>query len=52
MDDTWVIGPEAGLRYFVNQTTFILGMIEWEFLLDGDDEDSAFLYTVGIGFRW
>jgi hypothetical protein len=56
--DTWVIGPEVGVRYFVNQTTFLLGMIEWEFFLDRDNnhhdtlEDSIFLYTAGIGFRW
>jgi hypothetical protein len=56
--DTWVIGPEVGVKYFVNQTTFLLGMIEWEFFLDRDTghhdtlEDSVFLYTVGIGFRW
>ncbi len=53
IDDSWVGGPEAGIRYFVNQTTFILAMIEWEFLLDDDDgDDSAFIYQLGIGFRW
>jgi len=55
--DTGIIGPEAGLRVFVNQTTFILGMVEWDFFFDsGDNEDtlddSVFIYTVGIGFRW
>jgi hypothetical protein len=52
VDDTWLGGPEAGVRVFVNQTTFILGMIEWQFLFDSDEEDSVFSYTLGIGFRW
>lgn len=56
--DSWVGGPEAGLRFFVNQTTFILGMIEWEFFFNNNDDDddsfsdSVFIYTIGIGFRW
>jgi hypothetical protein len=55
--DTGVIGPEVGLRVFVNQTTFILGSIEWDFFFDTGDnndssDDSVFIYTVGIGFRW
>jgi hypothetical protein len=53
IDDTWVGGPEAGVRFFVNQTTFILGMIEWEFFFDNSsEEDSEFIYVLGIGFRW
>lgn len=55
--DTWLGGPEAGVKVFVNQTTFIVGSIEWQFLFDtGDDddtlEDSIFIYSLGIGFRW
>jgi hypothetical protein len=55
--DTWVAGPEVGVKCFVNQTTFLLGMIEWEFFFNKGGrhdtfEDSVFLYTVGIGFRW
>ena len=56
IDETWVGGPEAGIRYFVNQTTFILATIEWEFFFDNSndasEEDSQFIYALGIGFRW
>lgn len=56
INDSWVAGPEAGIRYFVNQTTFILAMVEWEFFFDSgndvNEDDSAFIYVVGIGFRW
>ncbi len=58
VSDTWVAGPEAGVRYFVNDTTFILGMISYEIFFDDADEaddafdDGEFIYTLGIGFRW
>ena len=38
VSDTWVAGPEAGVRYFVNETTFILGLVEYEFFFDNADE--------------
>jgi hypothetical protein len=56
--DTWVAGPEAGVRVFVNPTTFIMGLVEYEFFFDDSDEiddafdDGRFVYTLGIGFRW
>lgn len=58
VSDTWVAGPEAGVRYFVNETTFILGLVEYEFFFDNADEaddafdDGRFVYTLAIGFRW
>jgi hypothetical protein len=58
VDDTWVAGPSGGVRYFVNDTTYILGRVEYEFFFDDTDEaeealdDGRFIYTVGIGFRW
>ncbi len=58
VNDTWVAGPEAGVRYFVNSTTFILGLVEYQFFFDESDDvddafdDGRFVYTVGIGFRW
>jgi hypothetical protein len=38
VSDTWVAGPEAGVRYFVNETTFITGLVEYEFFFDDADE--------------
>ncbi len=58
VSDTWVAGPEVGARFFVNDTTFILGLIEYEFFFDEGDEigdrfdDGWFVYTLAIGFRW
>lgn len=57
-NDTFAAGPEAGLKAYVNDTTFIYGSVAYEFLFDdaGDADDSfddgQFVYGVGIGFRW
>ncbi len=58
VSDTFVAGPELGIRYFVNSTTFISGSIAYEFLFDDADEaddtidDGQFVYGVAIGFQW
>lgn len=58
INDTWIAGPEAGLRYFVNDTTFVGLSVAYEFLFDNaSDADSSFddgqfVYGVGIGFQW
>lgn len=51
--DSWVLGPEVGLRVFVNNTTFIQVSAGYEFFLNGsDDSDGQFIYSLGIGFKW
>lgn len=54
--DTWTAGLEGGLKFFVNSTTFILGMLQYQWFLDSDNDDGfsdgQWVYTVGIGFRW
>jgi hypothetical protein len=49
------LGLEGGLKYFVNSTTFVLGRLEYQWLLDDDEEgfdDGQWVYVVGIGFKW
>lgn len=56
--DSWLAGPEAGVKFFVNSTTFINLGVEYQFFFDeGSDaseafSDGQFLYSLGIGFRW
>ena len=54
--DTGVIGPEVGVKYFVNNTTFIYGEASWVLFFDedesADEDDSRWTYSVGIGFQW
>jgi len=55
--NTWEAGLEGGLKFFVNNTTFVLGMVEYQWFLHSSDtgsefDDGQFVYVIGIGFRW
>lgn len=56
--DTWAIGPEAGVKFFVDDDTFIYGSLGYDFFSrkatneEGDFRNGQFVYGVGIGFRW
>lgn len=56
--DQWIAGPEIGVKYFANETTFIYGIIEYGFTFksSGDIEDNyddgRFAYGLGIGFKF
>jgi hypothetical protein len=55
VSDTWKLGVEGGVKYFVNTTTFLVGMIGYDWFLRNDDsafDDGQWLYTIGIGFKW
>ena len=55
--DTWAAGPEAGVKYFVNDTTFVYGSVAYDFFfrdagnINDDFKNGQFVYGVGIGFR-
>lgn len=57
VNDTWEAAPEAGIKYYMNSTTFIFLQAEYQFFFDEGDEaddafdDGQFLYTLGIGLR-
>jgi hypothetical protein len=57
-NDTGVFGPEAGVKFFVKDDTFIYGLIQYQFFFHNGDEfddnfdDGSFVYGVGIGFTW
>ncbi len=56
--DTMEAAPEAGLKYFVNNTTFLFGMAEYQFFFDNSDsldsgfDNGQFVYTIGMGLRF
>ena len=56
--DTFAAGLEAGLKYYVSSKTFILGMIEWQWLFkdasSADDafDDGQFIYSLAVGFNF
>ena len=58
VEETFLAGPEAGIKAFVNSTTFILASVEYQVLFEDADEandqfdDGRFVYNLGLGFRW
>jgi hypothetical protein len=51
-EESWVAGPEIGVKYFVNSTTFIDANAAYAFNLEEGLDDGSFFYSLGIGFRW
>ena len=58
VNDTFEAAPEGGVKWFVNSTTFIFAMAEYQFFFnEGDDasssfDDGQFVYSLGVGFRF
>lgn len=56
--DTWAAGIEGGLKFYVHPTTFLFGLVNYEWTFKdsdaaGDNFDSgAFLWTMGVGFNF
>jgi hypothetical protein len=57
VNDTWEAAPEAGVKWFLNGTTFVQFLVEYQFFFDKNSEaseafsDGQFIYTLGIGLR-
>lgn len=55
VDEQFVAGPEGGVLFWVNSTTFIQGLVQYQFLFEDADEaedafdDGRFLYSLGLG---
>jgi hypothetical protein len=49
------VAPEAGVKYFLNSTTFIFGQAEYQILFRSGHSASfdrgSWLYTLGLGLR-
>ena len=57
VSDTFEAGPQGGVKFFVNSTTFIDLSVEYQFFFDDSDDeafadDGQFVYGLNIGFRW
>ena len=56
--DTWEAAPEAGVKFFVNSTTFIQFSAEYQFFFDSHSNgreafsNGEFVYGLNIGFKW
>src|SRR5690606_39814213 len=58
IDETFTAGTEIGRKYYVLENTFIVGLMEYQFLFDSADEaddrfdDGAFFYSLGLGYNF
>lgn len=50
VDDEGIFGPELGVKYFVNESTFMFGNIGYEVPFDHCCNDGTVPYSVGVGF--
>jgi hypothetical protein len=51
-EESWIGGPEVGVKYFVNSTTFIELNAAYAFNLEEGLDEGGFFYGLGVGFRW
>jgi hypothetical protein len=49
--DDWIAGPEIGVKYFLNTTTFIQLSAAYGFALCEGLDEGSFFYGLGIGVR-
>lgn len=50
--DDGVFGPEAGIKYYVNESTFLFGNIAYETPIGECCKDGTIPYALGIGFNF
>jgi hypothetical protein len=53
IEDQWGAGPEAGVKIFINKTTFIRALAQYVFPVAGSfKSDGRFIYGLGLGVRF
>jgi len=50
--DTWAGGPEAGVKYFINETTFVSLLVQYQFSFRDAFDEGLFTYGLGLGVRF
>ncbi len=50
-DDGFSAGPEVGVKYFINSSTYVYGIAQYEFNLNEGINSGAFLYGLGLGVK-
>jgi hypothetical protein len=50
--DHWVAGGEAGVKYFLNSTTFVQGTVGYDFNLEEGLDEGGFVYGLALGVKF
>ena len=52
VDEKLIYGPEGGIKYWLNESTFMYGLFEWH-AQEGEAFDNGnAVYTIGFGLNW
>jgi hypothetical protein len=51
---SWLVGPEAGIKFYVNESTFLQGLFQYGLIADKNYEwdDGRATYSIGFGFNF
>lgn len=52
VDDHWIAGAEAGVKYFLNSTTFVQASIGYDFNLEEGLDEGGFVYGLALGVKF
>ncbi|HEX8911685.1 MAG TPA: outer membrane beta-barrel protein [Humisphaera sp.] len=58
VNDTWEAAPEAGVKVYLDDRTFVFVQAEYQFFFDQNSDassafsDGSFVYSIGLGFRF
>ena len=52
VEDDGLVGPEVGVKYYVNESTFLFGNIAYEVPVSECCNDGNVPYALGVGFNF
>lgn len=58
LEDTWFAAPEGGIKAFVNNTTFVQALVQYQWFFDDSSDadenfdDGRFVYGLGLGVKF
>lgn len=58
VNESWIAGPEGGVKYFLKPNTFVQALIEYNATFDDADtadeafDEGRFVYALGMGITW
>lgn len=52
VNDDWIGGLEVGVEYFLNSTTFVMGIAGYDFALCEGLDNGGFVYSLALGVKF
>jgi len=51
-DDAWIAGPEVGVKYFLNTTTYVDVRASYEWDLNNGIDNGSYVFGLGLGVKF